>query len=131
MVQDVVNINYPTIKRVLLRAEDKDFTAKLYDNFMQSTALILVLSEGTLENENCIKAILLAIVQNKKIILVHDTTSDFPQYSAIEKLPKEVQPIFSSIAVPLVAEHLHSCWDKISDKIFDRIKVRKYVKYGF
>lgn len=108
---------------MLLRAEDKNFKALLHDNFLVSSTLILVLTNGTLSNPNCAKALELATIKNKKIILVHDTKSDFPQYSEIQKLPEEVQYVFSTIAIPLAEKHLSACWNKISDKIFERIKV--------
>lgn len=112
-----------SIKILSLSAENANFAAQLKDDFIQSNALILVLSDGTLQNLNCIKALKLAIVQHKKIVLVHDVTTRFPSYTVIKKLDKEIQPIFSSIVVPLAKNHLEDVWNKIEDKIFDRIKV--------
>lgn len=88
-----------------------------------TSSLILILSDDTLDNANCIYALQMAIAEKKKVVLVHDTTSPFPQYSKIQTLPLEVQSVFSSIAVPLIAKYTKNCWKKIADKIFDKIKV--------
>ena len=64
-----------------------------------------------------------AVKKNKKIVLVYDIKSRFPQYYEIQQLPPAIHPAFSSIAVPLLQPYIHEAWSKIADKLFDRIKV--------
>jgi hypothetical protein len=89
----------------------------------------LILSKGTLENVNCILALQVAVNTKKKVVLVWDTTSDFPQYSTISTFPSEIKVIFESIAVPLIKQHVNKCWKKVADKLFDRIIVKIEFKY--
>ena len=119
------------MKRNLVCASDKNEFARFQDYLSLSTTLIMILTTGTLASENCIKALELATIKNKKIIVVHDTTSPFPQYSDMQKLPKGLRHIFSTIAVPLATEHLSTCWSKINDKIFERLKVQSLKKYKY
>ena len=122
-VHDLINHHYPNINRKLLLTEDQKFKSYLYDYLSVSTVLILVITNGTLTNANCIKALEVATMKNKKVILLHDPTSKFPSYSEIKQLPKEVQYVFSTIAIPLATQHVAAVWNRISDKIFERIPV--------
>ena len=131
LIQDLVNVNYLQINRLLVCAEDQKFEAKLTDALIQSTALILVVSKGTLSNGNCETALKHALKERKKIVLVHDTTTKFPQYTEISKLSVNCRKVFDCIAVPLTSKHLDSCWNRINDKIFERVKVNLHIILGF
>ena len=81
------------------------------------------MSEGALNNPNYILALEEAVKQKKKVVLVHDTSSKFPQPSEIDRLSPEVKNIFTTVAVPLIAKYVKEAWKKIADKLFDRIQV--------
>jgi hypothetical protein len=91
--------------------------------YCSSSGLIVIISEGALDNENCVHALKVGVQKKCKIVIVWDTTCKFPQYSKIKTLSTEVQGIFSSIAVPLIKEYAKNCWEKVADKLFNRIKV--------
>ena len=94
-------------------------------SFSHSTSgLVVILYTDILKNANCILALQEAVKLGKRIVLVHDIKSRFPQPLEIVKLPQEIQPIFSSIAVPLLQEYISKAWTKIADKLFGRIKVK-------
>ena len=85
------------------------------------------MSEGALSNPNCVLALEEAVKQKKKVVLVHDTSSIFPQPSEIDRLSPEVQNIFATVAVPLIAKYVKKAWKKIADKLFDRIQVSQNI----
>ena len=62
---------------------------------------------------------------------MYDITSAFPQPSEIEQLSKEVQSVFSSVAVPLIVQYVGNAWMKITDKLFDRIKVGNFKENAY
>ena len=81
------------------------------------------MSKGALDNANCVFALEEAVKQKKKVVLVDDTSSTFPQPSEIARLSPEVQNIFATVTVPLIAKYVKKAWQKIADKLFDRIQV--------
>ena len=81
------------------------------------------MSKGALNDPNCVFALEEALKQQKKVVLVHDVNSTFPQPSEIAQLPKEVQSIFTTVAVPLINKYVKKAWKKIADKLFDRVQV--------
>ena len=59
------------------------------------------------------------------VVLVHPDFVQFPSPKDIEVLDVDVQHIFDSIAVPLSDSYVDYCWEIISDKIFNRMKVNQ------
>ena len=62
----------------------------------------------------------------RKVVLIHDTTVKFPQYSQINKLDRKIQEIFDTIAIPLIPSNEIHCWERIIDKIIGKLKVVAY-----
>ena len=69
------------------------------------------------------KAVNMALDNQIKVIFVHDLDMDFPKYGTIGSLSLRIRALFKSIAVPYLREYADTCWDKISDKVFDNVKV--------
>ena len=86
-------------------------------------ALIVLLTKGCFSFDHFGKVLEFALEKGKKVILVHDVASPFPSPQDIGKLPIKVKSVFDSIAVPFIELYAKHCWDKILDKLYDKIKV--------
>ena len=85
--------------------------------------MIVLLTSGILNNIATSHVIELACKKGIKVILLHDVGCQFPSVSQIASLPDSVQKVFNSVAVPFIQTYASSCWEKISDKLFNTTTV--------
>ena len=83
----------------------------------------MLLSEDIFQTTEISCVIELACKKGIKVILLHDVECQFPSDTQIASLPDCVQKIFNSIALPFIQTYASSCWEKISDKLFNTTTV--------